>query len=197
MTVVTDKRTYFFDLVASPTRSRFTCCVSPMASGRVGGGSGRVSADCFRPGCFGPDREDPRWRSRCQRRRPQSQSLFVAAAGDGVNDPAMLNFSWRKKGAKSLAPLRIYDDGLATYLLWGDEQDIPQICVAQTAWQLANFAIRGNTIVISGAVPELIVLRGGRVSATLENMRGKVANPGATLAAPTTVAVSSTATPPN
>jgi len=129
---------------------------------------------------------------------PAAPAPTATLAGDGVNDPAMLNFSWRKKGAKSLAPLRIYDDGSATYLLWGDEQDIPQILLrgADGTEKPADFAIRGNTIVIA-SVPELIVLRGSRVSATLENMRGKEPPSGEAGAAPATVAVSSTATPAN
>jgi type IV secretion system protein VirB9 len=87
-------------------------------------------------------------------------------------DPAMLNFAWERRGAQRLLPARIYDDGNATYLLWGEKQDVPAILVRNEKGEEGpvNYAVRGRAIVIDN-VPELILLRSGKAQATLENRR--------------------------
>jgi len=188
MTVVTDKRTYFFDLIAAPTAKpvymlRFTYGEPPAPEPAIAAAPAPAPAP------------EPAPLARPAEPAPQPAASASPApdpslAGNGETDPALLNFAWRKKGATRLVPLRVYNDGAATYLLWGDEQDIPQILLRgpDGAEKPADIAIRGNTIVVAG-VPGLIVLRTGKASATLENMGG--AQSGA--AAPATVAVSASA----
>lgn len=147
MTVVTDRHTYFFDLVASPKAKplymlRFTYRDEPKPQANLAA---------------------------------LSETERQAIDGDPVTapaDPATLNFSWRKKGDAALLPARIYDDGQATYLLWGAKQQVPAILVRNEKGEEGpvNYAVRGPTIVID-EVPGEIVLRMGRKSATLENLR--------------------------
>lgn len=146
MTVVTDRRTYFFDLVASATGAplyvlRFTYPAEPEAeappqqAGAVG-----LTAD-------------------------EAQAITAAPV-----DPAKLNFAWRSRGKASLLPARVYDDGEATYLAWAAGTPLPAIQVRDENGTEGpvNYAVRGDVIVIDG-VPGLIVLRAGRDFATLEN----------------------------
>ena len=90
----------------------------------------------------------------------------------GAIDPALLNFAWDKRGQERIMPARIYDDGSATYMLWGSQQDIPSILVETPDGREvpAELAIRGNTIVIAG-VPRAIVLQNGRAKARLQSLR--------------------------
>ncbi len=152
MTVVTDRRTYFFDLIAAPRAKpvymlRFTYKEEEKAPEKPAQ----------------PDRASL---------TPEERA---AMSGDPVAapaDPAMLNFAWTRKGDAQLMPSRIYDDGEATYLLWNEKQAVPAILVRNEKGEEGpvNYAVRGNTIVIDD-VPSLIVLRSGKASATLQNVR--------------------------
>ena len=148
MTVVTDRHTYLFDLVASPLGTpiyvlRFTY-------------------------------RDP---SKAEKAAAPALGVNEAEALAAANpqelaqpDPAILNFSWRTKGSSKLLPSRIYDDGSATFLAWNVGVPIPAILIRNEKGQEGpvNFAVRDDVIVIDG-VPDLVVLRSGRDSATLEN----------------------------
>ena len=153
MTVVTNKRTYFFDLVASPRAKplymlRFSYKdedKAPGKSSRPGGAS--LTGD--------------------------ERAALSGDPGAAPADPAVLNFAWSRKGDAELLPTRVYDDGQATYLLWNKKQSLPAILVRNEdgVEGPVNYAVRGSTIVID-EVPPLIVLRTGKAKATLENMRG-------------------------
>lgn len=143
LTVVSDRHTYFFDLVASPKGTplyvlRFTYP------------------------------EDP------GKEQPQQAALNgaerAAIEGNAPADPAVLNFAWRPKGDAKLLPRRVYDDGNATYLGWGSDQQIPAILVRNAKGEEGpvNYAVQDDVIVI-GDVPREIILRSGRASASLEN----------------------------
>ncbi|MGB3377298.1 TrbG/VirB9 family P-type conjugative transfer protein [Allopontixanthobacter sediminis] len=145
MTVVTDRRTYLFDLVASPKAQplyvlRFTYPPEPEA-------------------------EEPQLAG-------TASPVEMAAATDpyAVVDPAQLNFEWARKGDRNLMPSRAYDDGNATFLTWPDGQGIPAILTRdhEGTEGPVNFAVRGNMIVVDG-VPAEIVLRSGDDLATLTN----------------------------
>lgn len=144
MTVVTDRHTYYFDLVASPRAAapvyalRFTYPAEPK----------RAPA----PAVALTDAERE------------------ALNGDQAPvDPARLNFAWRKTGAARLLPARLYDDGQSTYAVWAADVPVPAILVTNEKGDEGpvNFAVRGDTIVIDG-VPARIVLRVGRERAQLD-----------------------------
>jgi len=159
MTVVTDKHTYFFDLVASPQARpvyllRFTYKDEAKPAQPPQPGSGESLAALT-------DAE----------RRAVEGDL----AGAPV-DPAALNFAWRRNGPATLLPERVYDDGQSTYLFWGARQAVPAILVTNERGEEGpvNYAVRGGAIVIDD-VPARILLRSGRKIATLEKLSAPAA----------------------
>ncbi len=150
MTVVTDRRTYFFDLVAAAQGLpvyvlRFTY----------------------------PEEEKPDTSTQLAASALTLEESQAASASQEERpvDPANLNFAWKMKGKSALLPSRIYDDGNATYLAWPAKTPIPAIQIRNEsgAEGPVNFAVRGDVIVVEGT-HDLIVLRSGKDSATLENL---------------------------
>lgn len=151
MTVVTSKRTYLFDLVASPAnRTPLYVLAFTYPKEEVAAVDEAATVPL-------PD-------------APTADELAVATDPRAVVDPADLNFAWAPKGAAGLLPQRIYDDGAATYITWRPETALPAILVkdAQGNEGPVNYAVRGDVIVLD-AVPREIVLRAGRDSAMLVN----------------------------
>ncbi len=144
MTVVTSKRTYLFDLVASPRAKpvyvlRFTY----------------------------PEEEN----EQLELAQGATESELAAALSpQTIVDPADLNFAWSGTGDSSLLPARSYDDGWSTYLSWPEGRAVPAILIKdfEGTEGPVNFTVRGETIVVAG-VPREIVLRAGEDSATLVN----------------------------
>jgi len=145
MTVVTNRRTYLFDLVASPRARplyvlKFTYPEEP-------------------------EEEPPMLAER-------PNAVEMAAANDpyAVVDPTELNFAWTGQGDTTLLPERTYDDGNATFLTWPAGRAVPAILVKdhEGTEGPVNFTVRGDTIVVDG-VPREIVLRSGDDSAVLTN----------------------------
>jgi len=170
MTVVTDRHSYYFDLVAEPAGNplyvlRFTYPDSPRTD-RPGAAPLQVVNET-------------------EALAASAAQEIVPAAPVAQPDPAKLNFAWMSKGKGRLLPARIYDDGTATFVAWSAGSPIPAILVRNDKGEEGpvNFAVRGDVVVIDG-VPGLIVLRAGRDSATLEN-RGppRKVEPAAALAA--------------
>ena len=152
MTVVTDRHTYFFDLVASPKAKpvyllRFTYRDAPKRPGAVGG----PALAALTPG---------------------EQAVLAGAAGEMPTDPAALNFAFRTKGDARILPARMYDDGNATYLLWGEKAQVPAILIQNEKGEEGpvNYTVRGRTIVLED-VPRTILLRSGKAQAIIENQR--------------------------
>ena len=158
MTVVTDKHTYLFDLVASTSAKplyvlKFTYPPEPKAAPALAGGA--------------PTAEEMAAASEPEavtEGSPQSSTLR------GAPDPAALNFAWAGKGDRKLLPARTYDDGTATFLAWPAGSPVPAILIKDAAGTEGpvNFTVRGDVIVVDG-VPREIVLRSGKDNATLVN----------------------------
>lgn len=145
LTVVTDRRSYFFDLVASPAARplyllRFTY---PPEEKSI---AGQPAAPAL------------------------SADETQVVSGERPVDPADLNYAWRAKGKAKLLPSRIYDDGSTTYLAWATGTPVPAILMRNDKGEEGpvNFAVRDGVIAIDG-VPNLLVLRSGKDSATLTN----------------------------
>jgi type IV secretion system protein VirB9 len=145
MTVVTDKRTYFFDLVTSATANplyvlRFTYPAEPK-------------------------------KALPQQTAAQGMSPDEAAAltSEKPLDPANLNFAWKTTGKPNLLPSRIYDDGNSTFVTWNAGRPVPAILIKNEKGDEGpvNYAVRGDVIVIEG-VPGQILLRSGKDAALLE-----------------------------
>ena len=141
LTVVTSKRTYLFDLVASPNaRPVYVLRFDYPAERKVATAPQVVQADA------------------------------ADADPYGAIDPSKLNFAWNGDGAAGLLPQQAFDDGNVTFLTWPSGRDVPAILVTNAAGVEGpvNYTVRGDTIVIDG-VPSTIVLRTGDDSATLTN----------------------------
>jgi type IV secretion system protein VirB9 len=141
MTVVTDQRTYLFDLINAPRTAavymlRFTYPTPPKV------------APPFAP--------------------PPAAIVAVASDTPPEPDPANLNFAWVSQGDKALLPSRSYDDGQSTYLTWSADVALPAILVREPGGTEGpvNYTVRGDTIVVDGVPPQL-VLRSGKQVATL------------------------------
>jgi type IV secretion system protein VirB9 len=144
MTVITDRRTYFFDLIAGASANplyvmRFTY----------------------------PDEPKPEPQ---QAAAPAlSEEEVRLAEGEKPLDPALLNFQWSRRGDAKILPVQIYDDGQSTYLAWAKDATLPAILIRDEkgAEGPVNFAARGDTIVIEG-VHSPLLLRAGRKTAQLD-----------------------------
>jgi len=155
MTVVTDRHTYLFDLVASPVNRNPLYVLSFTYP------------------------NDPQDTQLADAAPEGPNAVEVAAASDpyAVVDPAELNYAWDTKGDAKLIPAQIYDDGEATFLTWAPGATMPAILIKDQEGTEGpvNFAVRGDMIVVDG-VPREIVLRSGEDSATLTN-RGPARQP--------------------
>lgn len=151
MTVVTDKRTYLFDLVASPA-NRAPLYVLSFS--------------------YPPEPKDVQQAEVGASPANAASEIELAAATDpyAVVDPAELNYAWSKRGEAKLLPTAIYDDGNATFLTWPAGTPMPAILIKDQKGTEGpvNYAVRGDLIVVEG-VPAEIVLRSGEDSATLLN----------------------------
>lgn len=155
LTVVTSRRTYLFDLVASPRNQPLYVLQFAYPEAERAAEEARLAAAAE------------------ERRREQEEALEMAAAGDpaAVVDPAMLNFEWAGEGDGELLPARAYDDGRAVFLTWPAGTPIPAILITNERGELGavNFTVRGDTVVLD-EVPGQIVLRSGDDTATLTNV---------------------------
>lgn len=143
MTVVTNKHTYLFDLVASPTAQPIYVLSFKYPE---------PPKPIVLPGA------------------KMAEAAPAETAKPADPDPALLNFAWSKSGAAKLLPENVFDDGEAVFLSWPEGRPVPAILITDTAGTEGpvNFAVRGNTIVVEG-VPPQIVLRSGKEKALIVN----------------------------
>ena len=146
LTVVTDRHTYFLDLVANPALApvyqlRFTY----------------------------PDAPKKPAASSAPLLTPEESELASGSPLARPVDPADLNYAWRKSGAPSLLPSKVYDDGKFVDLAWPASAEMPAILVRDVkgAEGPVNYAVRDGLIVVDG-VPAALILRSGRNVASLE-----------------------------
>jgi type IV secretion system protein VirB9 len=151
MTVVTDRHTYFFDLIASAKARpvyllRFTYPEEKRLAAEKAGEERQLALNEL------------------------EQDVLSGDPSAAPIDPAALNFAWERKGDAALLPARVYDDGNSTYLQWPARRAVPAILTVNEDGEEGpvNYSVRGDAIVI-GEVPERIVLRSGKASASLHN----------------------------
>ncbi|MBH0112252.1 TrbG/VirB9 family P-type conjugative transfer protein [Novosphingobium sp. YJ-S2-02] len=154
MTVVTNRHTYFFDLVASPRSRplymlRFTYPDEAEDTAPLAAPDSEAALAALSP---------------AERALAEGDPLAMPA------DPAELNFAWTRTGSSKLMPSKVYDDGVSTYLTWPALSPVPAILIENDKGDEGpvNYAVRGATIVISD-VPDKIILRSGKATAELVN----------------------------
>lgn len=148
LTVVTDKRTYLFDLVSNPAAQALYVLNFKYPDE--------------------PEEEAPVEMAQA----PNAAEVAAATDPYAVVDPAKLNYQWSRKGTPRLLPQEIYDDGEATFITWARDVTIPAILIKDRNGTEGpvNYAVRGETTVVDG-VPKEIILRWGEEFATLTNDR--------------------------
>ena len=141
MTVVTDRRTYMFDLVAGDRRT------TPMYALKFSYPSEK-SAEPMKP--------NPQVAAAVT---PQQQAVLTAER---------LHFDWNSKGSSKLLPTRVFDDGASLYLAWGKDTPLPAILTQSEDRKEGpvNYRMSGEYIVIS-PIPQNLVLRYGTRTAQL------------------------------
>lgn len=154
MTVVTNRRTYLFDLVASPRNAPLYVLQFRYPELELAAQEAQIAAAA-------------------QAEREAANQVELEAARDpyAVVDPANLNFDWATAGTSDLFPARVYDDGDALFLTWPAGTPVPAILTTNADGEEGpvNFTVRGETIVVD-TVPAQIILRSGGDTATLTNM---------------------------
>lgn len=150
LTVITDKHTYLFDLVASPSaKPLYVLSFTYPEPPKVEEDEAQLAAAA-----------------------ETANSIEMAAASDpyAVVDPASLNFDWESEGNRKLFPSQTYDDGTATFLAWPTGAAVPAILVKDEEGTEGpvNFTVRGDTVIVEGVYRE-IILRSGDDVATLTN----------------------------
>jgi len=140
MTVVTDKRTYMFDLV-----------------------SGERSASAVYALKFSYPNE-----KKAEPVKPVQQQTAAVQAPSPTMTADKLHFDWKTKGNGKLLPARIFDDGASLYLAWDRETPLPAILTQSEDRKEGpvNYRMSGEYIVIS-PIPANLVLRYGSKSAVL------------------------------
>ncbi|MCB2047416.1 MAG: TrbG/VirB9 family P-type conjugative transfer protein [Novosphingobium sp.] len=155
MTVVTDRRTYLFQLAASAsTRPVFLMQFTY---------SGEDEPEPVTQPVAGPAMQQAVMREE------------VPLEG--------LNFAWSMKGKSTLLPERVFDDGSSVYLSWTQGRTLPAVLAIGPDGKTegpVNYSAKGQFLVIEGFHDRLI-LRSGKDSAVLSTRR--VAPDQATLAA--------------
>jgi type IV secretory pathway VirB9-like protein len=98
-------------------------------------------------------------------------------------EPGALNFAWTGGGRAALLPMRVYDDGRATYLVWGAKQAVPTVEVSGPSGEnvAPQMTRHENSVVIVG-VPSRILFSAEKASAWLDNLRA--ASAGTAMAGP-------------
>jgi len=140
MTVVTDRRTYMFDLVA--------------------GDKGMTAIYALK---FTYPNEKP-----LQVTKPVQPVAVAASQAPAALTADKLHFDWKTKGNGKLVPNRVFDDGSSLYLAWRSDTPLPAILTRTEDRQEGpvNYRISGDYIVIS-PIPANLVLRYGKREALL------------------------------
>jgi type IV secretion system protein VirB9 len=135
LTVITDKRTYFFELHAEETNN--------------------IRAD------------DMLFSLRFVYPQDDAGSLDFSAGFEPFPDieayPERYNFNYAIRGAESISPIRIFDDGRFTYFEFRDKNaEVPAFFHVDSAGneELVNFRKRGNYIVVERVSPVFTLRRG-------------------------------------
>jgi type IV secretion system protein VirB9 len=138
MTVVTDRRTYMFDLVAG---DKWTTPVYALKFSYPNEPKPVEAA----PG-------------------PVQQAAAAPAEPTATMTADKLHFDWNKKGSGKLLPTRVFDDGASLYLAWDKATPLPAILTVSEDRKEGpvNYRMDGEYIVISPIPPNLVLRYGSR-----------------------------------
>jgi len=142
MTVVTDHRTYMFDLVAGDKSS------TPVYALKFSYPHDKAAEAAAKP-----------VQQAAATPPPAVQATMIAEK---------LHFDWNTKGNGKLLPSRVFDDGASLYLAWTKDTPLPAILTQSEDRKEGpvNYRLSGEYIVIS-PIPQNLVLRYGKRTAVL------------------------------
>jgi type IV secretion system protein VirB9 len=142
MTVVTDRRTYMFDLVAGDKGS------APVYALKFSYPKDKAAEAAAKP--------------------VQQAAATPPPAVQATMTAEKLHFDWNTKGNGKLLPARVFDDGASLYLAWGKDTPLPAILTESEDRKEGpvNYRLSGEYIVIS-PIPPNLVLRYGKRTAVL------------------------------
>ena len=140
MTVVTDKRTYMFDLVSGEKSA------APMYALKFNYPNEKVEAPA----------------------KTAQQVVTAAAQTPATMTADKLHFDWKSKGYDKLLPARVFDDGAALYLAWNRDTPLPAILTVSEDRREGpvNYRMSGEYIVVS-PIPQNLLLRYGKRTAAV------------------------------
>jgi type IV secretion system protein VirB9 len=170
MTVVTDRRTYMFDLVAGDKAT------VPVYALKFSYPKDKAAESVAKP----------------------VQQTAAAAPGPSATTTAdKLHFDWNTKGSDKLLPTRVFDDGASLYLAWGKDTPLPAILTQSEDRKEGpvNYRLSGEYIVISPIPPNLVLRYGKRTAVLWPSRRILPIQPGLPNALGGRMAVSSPAQP--
>ena len=146
MMVVTDKRTYLFDMTAS-----------------------RAGVPVYALSFQYPEYPAP---GSLQPLVEINAGPVAIAEKQPVAPLPKLNFAWEARGAKALRPARSFDDGKSVYLSWPEKAALPAVLVAAPdgTESPSNYRMEDGYIIVEG-VPGQVIIRRGKDSATVTAMR--------------------------
>ena len=80
--------------------------------------------------------------------------------------PAARNTAYTFTGAAANVPMRVFDDGAATWLRWADGVAVPAIYAlgAGKTETLLNYSVKGDYLVVDGVGPAFVLRRGSAVA---------------------------------
>jgi type IV secretion system protein VirB9 len=142
MTVVTDRRTYMFDLVAEGKAAAAVYAL------KFSYPHEKVSQDSSAP--------------------VQQAAIAAQQQQPAVLAAEKLHFDWKTKGNGKLLPNRVFDDGASLYLVWGKDTPLPAILTVSEDRKEGpvNYRMSGEYIVVS-PIPANLMLRYGSKYALL------------------------------
>src|SRR5437763_13938272 len=169
MTVVTDRRTYMFALVAG---DKWTTPVYALKFSYPNDKAAEAEAKTTQP-----------------------VTVAGAAEPTATMTADKLHFDWQSKGYGKLVPSRVFDHGTAVYLSWNKEVPLPAILTVSEDRKEGRLSYRmsGDYIVVS-PIPQNMVLRYGNRMAVLWTTR-RIAPPATGATPPSEVAQRMAAAP--
>jgi type IV secretion system protein VirB9 len=147
--VITDQRTYLFDLEASR------------------GGQPIYALSFNYPAYPAPGSIEPPV-------PPAPPVQQVVTATLMPPQPVKLDFAWSINGARSLRPSRVFNDAAAVYLRWPENVALPAILVPAPdgTESPVSYKMQGGYIVVEGRPQQIIIRRGReRVTVTADRKR--------------------------
>ncbi len=142
MTIITNKRTYFFELYAAETLDM------------------RDPDMVFNLRFIYPDDEGS---------GDHLQTFVESSAGPDLTHPEKYNFNYSISGNESIAPIKIFDDGVHTYLQFRDKNaELPAIFAVDDALResMVNYRLaqdNANMVIIEQVFQKLSIRHGKKI----------------------------------